>query len=149
VTAARLAAGWCVLFAVPHVYWALGGHRGLASSAGVELATTRPLWFVLLGLWGVALVLLLGAGYCFGLERWRLRGLPRRAVVVLGVLGGALLLIRGVLLEVVLGTGAGGVAAAVGPVQAHWSLVLWNPWFALGGVLVLLAVRRFATGAAR
>ena len=135
---------WCVLFAVVHLYWALGGQRGLASSAGAELATGRPLWFVLGGLWGVAVVLLVGAAFGIGLTRWRFRGTLRRLVVVVGLLGGGLLVVRGLLLEVVLATGAGGVSNAVGPEQTYWSLLLWNPWFVLGGAMVLLATHQFA-----
>jgi hypothetical protein len=36
------------------------------------------------------------------------------------------------------------VAAAVGPAETYWSLVLWNPWFMLGGAMVLLATYQFA-----
>lgn len=136
-----LTAGWCVLFAALHVYWAAGGALGLASSAGVDLATRRPWWFVLGGLWGVAAVLLAGAGFGVGLARWTFSGTPRRLVVALGWLGGGLLVVRGLVLEVLLATGP--LAAAVGPAQTRWSLLLWNPWFVLGGVLVLLATYRF------
>lgn len=45
-----LAAGWAAAFAVLHVYWALGGSAGLAGSAGEQLATERPGWFVAVGL---------------------------------------------------------------------------------------------------
>jgi hypothetical protein len=55
-----LACMWCVLFAALHIYWAAGGEAGSASSAGVDIATQRPLWFVLFGLWGVAVLLLAG-----------------------------------------------------------------------------------------
>lgn len=139
-----LAAAWCVLFTAVHLYWALGGQRGLASSAGTELATHRPLWFVLAGLWGVAAVLLVGAGFNIGLTRWRFRGTLRRVIIALGLLGGGLLVLRGLLLEVVLTTGIGGVSDAVGSAQTHWGLLLWNPWFMLGGVMVLLATHQFA-----
>jgi hypothetical protein len=102
------------------------------------------LWFVVGGLWFVALVLLVGAAFCVGLARARRGGLARRVIIVLGCLGGGLLLVRGLLLEAVLATGAGGVAATVGPLETRWSLVLWNPWFALGGLAVLAATYRFA-----
>nr|WP_243867387.1 DUF3995 domain-containing protein [Actinophytocola oryzae] len=138
-----LACVWCVLFAVLHIYWAAGGAVGLASSAGADLAAHRPPWFVLLGLWGVALLLLAGAAFSVGTTCWRLTGRLRRAMVILGWLGGIGLLARGLLLEVVLLTGAGGVASAVGPSQTQWSLILWNPWFALGGLVVSLATRQF------
>lgn len=132
-----------MLFTAVHLYWALGGQHGLASSAGAQLAAQRPLWFVAVGLWGVAVALLTGAGFSIGLTRWRCRGRMRRVIAALGWLGGGLLLVRGLLLEVVLATGSGGVPDAVDAAETHWSLVLWNPWFMLGGVLVLIATYQF------
>ncbi|WP_197285040.1 DUF3995 domain-containing protein [Sciscionella sediminilitoris] len=140
------AALWCLLFAALHLFWALGGALGLASSAGAELASRRPAWFVLGGLWGVAAVLLIGAWFCAGMVRWRLSGIPQRFVAVLGWLGGAVLLARGVLVELLLATDAAGLSTEVGAEQTRWSLVLWNPWFMLGGVLVLLAAHGLHRG---
>ena len=47
-----VATAWATLFAVLHLYWALGGAWGLAESAGPRLAADRPGWFVALGLYG-------------------------------------------------------------------------------------------------
>jgi Protein of unknown function (DUF3995) len=105
------------------------------------LAPVRA-WGYLGCVWGVALLLLAGAAFSVGMTRRRLRGRRRRAVVILGWLGGTVLLARGLLLEVVLLTGTGGVASAVGPSQTHWSPILWNPWFVVGGSVVLLATRQ-------
>jgi len=121
----------------------VGGDIGLASSAGVDLATRRPALFVAVGLWGTALLLLLGAGFTAALARSRPRGRLRRLAVVVSWLVGVALVARGVVLELVLLTGGGGVAAAVGALEIHWSLVLWTPWFTLGGVAFLLTARRF------
>ena len=44
-----------------HLYWALGGTVGLTESAGRRLAEERPAEFVLGGLYGVALVLVVRA----------------------------------------------------------------------------------------
>lgn len=140
---AYLACAWCVVFAAVHLYWAMGGDAGLASSAGTALATRRPLSFVVFGLWGTALVLLVGAAFSIGLARWRPYGGLRRWMVILGFLVGVALLVRGLLLEVVLLAGVGGVASAVGPLETYWSLILWNPWFMLGGLLLILAAHRF------
>jgi Protein of unknown function (DUF3995) len=140
---AYLASAWFLLFAAVHIYWAAGGNAGLASSAGYDLAARRPLSFVLLGLWGTALLLVAGAVLCAAMARWQPHGWRRRAVTAAGWLAGALLLARGLLLEIILPTGAGGIASSVGPAEAHWSLVLWNPWFIAGGVLVLLATYQF------
>jgi hypothetical protein len=139
----QLACAWCVIFAAVHLYWATGGDAGLASSAGTALATRRPLSFVLSGLWGTALLLLMGAVLSAGLAHWRLHGGLRRGTAILGWLAGTVLVARGLLLEVVLLSGAGGVASSVGPLETHWSLILWNPWFVAGGLLLLLAARQF------
>jgi len=138
-----LAGAWCVLFAAVHLFWAAGGTTGLASSAGTDLAARRPVTFVLFGLWGTALLCLLGAVFCAGLARWQPSGGLRRGMTILGLLAGGLLLARGLLLEIVLLTAAGGIRSSVGPLETHWSLLLWNPWFAAGGLLLLLATRQF------
>jgi S-adenosyl methyltransferase len=71
---------------------------------------------------------------------------PGRAAcgtAILGWLVGTVLVARGLLLEVVLLSAAGGVASSVGPLETHWSLILWNPWFVAGGLLLLLAACQF------
>ncbi|MFK0026369.1 DUF3995 domain-containing protein [Streptomyces sp. NPDC090798] len=50
-----------MIFAGSHFYWAVGGDVGLSVSAGRQLADARPLWFVLVGLWGVGSLCLVGA----------------------------------------------------------------------------------------
>jgi len=140
------ASAWCAAFAALHLYWALGGNAGLASSAGADLAARRPALFVLVGLWGTAMFLLLGAGIGVALARGRPRRRLRRLATVTGWLVGAALLARGIVLEFVLITGAGGIAASVGAYQTRWSLLLWNPWFALGGATFLSTARRFGSG---
>jgi Protein of unknown function (DUF3995) len=140
-----LACAWCAIFAAVHLYWATGGDVGLASSAGTELATRRPWSFVAAGLWGTALLLLMGAVFSAGLAHWRLRG-GRRGTAFVSWLAGIVLVARGLLVEVVLLTGAGGVASSVGSLETHWSLVLWDPWFIAGGLLLLLAARQFQRG---
>ncbi|HEY3501871.1 MAG TPA: DUF3995 domain-containing protein [Actinocatenispora sp.] len=138
------AIAWCGVFAAAHVFWGLGGDAGLASSAGAALARQRPLPFVLFGLWGVAVLLLAGAA----LVGWSTSAtLPRRAralcaASIVGV--GLLLLARAVLVELVLAANAGGVRDTVGPAEARWSLLLWNPWFALGAAFFLAVGFRLA-----
>ena len=94
------------------------------------------------GLWGVALLLSLGAMFSLCLIQWRPRPPLRGIMLVLGYLGGAALLLRGVLMEIVLASGAGGIAASVGPLETHWSLILWNPWFAVGGIALTMTTWR-------
>ncbi|WP_246626452.1 DUF3995 domain-containing protein [Modestobacter italicus] len=135
-----VAAGWAAAFAVLHVFWALGGSVGLASSAGDRLAAERPGWFVAGGLWGVAALLLIAAGLAVALARGR----RRRLLVLAGAAIGLLLLLRGLGIEMLLLAGAYAGNAAMSDAQRHWSLVLWNPWFLLGGMAFLLAARSTA-----
>jgi len=136
------AAAWCAVFAALHLFWAVGGTAGLASSAGQALAERRPAGFVVFGLFGVAALLLAGIALVIvatgGIASERL---SRVAGVVLAVVGVALV-VRGVALEVLLATDVGGLRAAVGPLESRWSLALWNPWFAIGGALFLCAAIR-------
>lgn len=140
---AYVAFSWCVIFAALHVYWAVGGSVGLAAAAGVDLAARRPPVFVLVGLWGTAMLLLLGAAFSAALARGRPRGRLRRVALLACWLVGAALLARGVVLQLVLATGAGRIASSVGSSQTRWSVILWNPWFTLGGVAFLLTAHHF------
>lgn len=140
---------WCVVFAVLHVYWAVGGTVGLASSAGRELAARRPVAFVLLGLWGTAVLLLVGALLGAELARRRPRRGLRKVLQLAGWSVAAALLLRGVGIELLLVTGVVGVRSSVGSSEAHWSLLLWNPWFIVGGVAFGLAARQSQRSEAR
>ncbi len=99
-----------------------------------------------MGLFGVAALLLLGIAVIAIASSARLAGRPGRAARVLVAVAGAGLLIRGVALEVLLAADAGGLRTSVGPLESRWSLVLWNPWFALGGALFLATARRARRG---
>lgn len=125
---------WASLFALLHLFWALGGSWMLASSAGAVLARERPAWFEIVGLWGVALLLVIGVALGLTLARQRLAGRAERLLALLSGLVGAVLLLRGGGVELLLLTDAGGIARNVGPEETHWSLVLWNPWFVAGGL---------------
>lgn len=137
-----LAAGWATTFAGLHVFWALGGDVGLDVSAGERLASERPAWFVAGGLWGVALACLVGAAVALGLRRRGVRGRRWHALRWLGAAVAALLLIRGLVVEVLLVAG-GSAVGGIGAAQEFWTLALWNPWFVLGGVLFGLAAHGF------
>lgn len=141
--AGYLAAGWAVIFAGLHFFWALGGEVGLDVSAGEELATERPAWFVAGGLWGVGLLCLVGAAVALGLRRRGVRGRGWQALRLLGQGICALLLVRGVVVEALLIAGVSTVGE-VSTAQKFWTLAVWNPWFILGGALFGLASRGFA-----
>lgn len=142
---AQAAAGWCAAFATLHVFWAVGGTTGLATSAGTDLAHDRPVWFVVVGLWGVAALLVGAAALGVRLAR----PAARRAVVRSGYGLGALLLLRGLTVQLATLAGVYDGNPAISQAQLHWSLILWNPWFILGGVLFLMAARGATTARRR
>ncbi|MFD4370259.1 DUF3995 domain-containing protein [Streptomyces sp. NPDC058486] len=137
----RIACGWAVAFAGLHFYWGLGGDVGLSVSAG-PLATERPLWFVVAGLWGVGALCLLAAVLAQLLTRSDLRKTPAALVRWLGWGVSAVLLIRGIGLELMLLTGTAPLDASVSEQQKVWTLALWNPWFIAGGIAFGLATLR-------
>ncbi|MEU5236207.1 DUF3995 domain-containing protein [Streptomyces lydicus] len=137
----RIACLWAAAFAGLHFYWAVGGEVGLSISAG-PLATTRPLWFVVAGLWGVGALCLLGALLAWLLARPRLRGVPALLARRLGWGVSALLLVRGIGIEVLLLTNATDLNTSVSVGQRAWTLALWNPWFIAGGLAFGLATFR-------
>ncbi|TLQ47632.1 DUF3995 domain-containing protein [Streptomyces marianii] len=137
----RIACWWSVAFAGLHFYWAVGGGVGLGVSAG-PLATERPLWFVVAALWGVGVLCLLGALLAWLLARSGLRGVPALLARWLGWGVSALLLARGIGVEVLLLTGTTHLDASVSAGQRAWTLALWNPWFVAGGLAFGLAALR-------
>ncbi|MFD8546910.1 DUF3995 domain-containing protein [Streptomyces sp. NPDC059649] len=145
----RIACGWAAAFAGLHFYWAVGGEVWLSVSAG-PLATERPLWFVVTGLWGVGALCLLGALLAWLLARSRLRGVPALLARWLGWGVSALLLVRGIGIEVLLLTDTTHLATSVSVGQRAWTLALWNPWFIAGGLAFGLTALRSSryTGAA-
>ncbi|TVL91044.1 DUF3995 domain-containing protein [Streptomyces sp. SAJ15] len=137
----RIACLWAVAFAGLHFYWAVGGDVGLSVSAG-PLATERPLWFVVVGLWGVGALCLLGALLAWVLAGSRLRGVPGLLARWLGWSASALLLARGIGVEVLLLTDPTHLDPSVSAGQRAWTLALWNPWFIAGGLAFGLATLR-------
>lgn len=137
----HLACLWASVFAGLHFYWAVGGEVGLGISAG-PLATERPLWFVVAGLWGVGALCLLGALLARLLAGSRLRGVPALLARWLGWGVSALLLARGIGIEVLLLTHTTHLDTSVSVGQRVWTLALWNPWFIAGGLAFGLAALR-------
>jgi hypothetical protein len=137
-----VAALWVAQFAALHRYWGLGGSVGLAESAGREPAVGRPTGFVVLGLFGVAGLLLAAAvGGLLARSSWP--GVRRRLVLIVGAVIATVRSVRAVGIELLLLTDALH-SPAVSRSEKHWTLVLWSPWFLPGGLAFTLAA-----GAAR
>ncbi|KOG91621.1 hypothetical protein ADK38_02165 [Streptomyces varsoviensis] len=137
-----IACGWAVAFAGLHFFWGLGGSWGLSVSAG-PLADERPLWFVVVGLWGVGALCLVGGVLGRLLAGRRRPGPVGRVLAFLGWCVSAVLLGRGLAVEVLLLTGDSGPGPGVSSAQRLWTLLLWNPWFLLGGLIFGLAAWEF------
>lgn len=134
-----VAAGWSIVFALAHLYWAVGGGWGLAESAGPALAEQRPALFTAFGLYGVAVLLGCAAAIGILLSRPDLPRRLRRGARALSCIPAAVFLMRGAVLEVLIINGEIIDLSGVTPDQEHWALVLWNPWFFIGGISFALA----------
>lgn len=89
------------------------------------------------GLFAVAGLLLVGIVLILTTAgRIRPRRLSGAAGVLVAVLG-AVLIVCGVALEILLATDTGALRATVGPLETRWSVAVWNPWFTLGGALFI------------
>lgn len=142
---ARGAAAWAALFAALHLYWGLGGSVGLAESAGEELARQRPGWFVVFGLYGVAVLLIGASGLALLLGRGPRSGRWRWLLPLLGAGVTAVLVLRAVAVPLLIVSDAGYGGGAITSAQRTWALSVWNPWFLVGGALfgfAALAARR-------
>ncbi|HEU5345698.1 MAG TPA: DUF3995 domain-containing protein [Ktedonobacterales bacterium] len=130
---ALAAFGWAVIFAALSFFWAAGGKTGLhpleqaGGSGGIWVAAN-----LLAGL----LKLCLGVGALAMVGAWLPRALRRPLRIMIWLAG------VGMLLYGILGLGSDilHVAGAIGADAAtrHWFLiylVLWDPWWMLGGAL--------------
>jgi len=150
-TAARAAAAWAFVFAAMSFYWALGGRLSVGTQArSIREQIDDPGFVAVLWVTGALKV---GAGViALALVRPRGERRPPRALsVVAGVLAAGLLLYGGLgwVQALLWQTGVQDVPASVGATAARWKLLFWEPFWVLGGVLFLLAVRharRLRTG---
>jgi hypothetical protein len=132
---AACALAW--LYAVPSVYWALGGTAGLDTVGGAieELARTRDPAGIALGL-GAGVLKVAGGLLVLALVRSWGRAIPRRlllgaawtASVVLTCYGGLLVAVGALVLT--------GLLSPAGPVDRtalRWHVQLWDLWFLVWG----------------
>lgn len=141
---------WSLLFAIPHVYWALGGRVGLVASTGSE-TIVRDVAFVLIGLWGTTA--LCAAGVLFGLalvQPWA-HIVPRWLLFVDAAGASGLFLLRFAIGELSVAGYLLGLrsTAAFGPTQwaeLHSYTYLWSPYFLLGSILFGMAAWQLRPG---
>lgn len=115
-----LTAVWCVLFAVPHVYWAFGGRKGLGSQADDADVALGTWWFAA---YNDAVIVACMAGVVLCVAAFRTGGLPLRRLCLLVAVA---LWLRGLV----------GVAGlVVGTARTPLVLLLVEPAFVVGGLL--------------
>lgn len=131
---AYAAAAWSLIFAAPHVWWALGVSWAFPGDADdFERAFDRTWWLVYDLV--VALLCLVGAGVALALVQPWGRALPTRLLRAAVWSGSVLLLLRGALGVVpMVWSLLAGASDDVHP----WAYVI-EPWFVIGGVLFSLA----------
>lgn len=138
-------AAFCVgfLFVLVNLYWLLGGELGLNTVGGsFAEATRRGAPLVVSG----TIVKVLGAVFALALVRPWGTLFSRRLLTVLGWLGTALLVLYGGVLTVGAALVEVGVVSVkpADPVAFRGHLYLWDPWFLVWGILLGMAMVRFA-----
>lgn len=142
---AYAACAWSFVFAALSFYWALGGSFLSNTQSPQILALTAAPWFIAI-VWLTGLLKVLAGLLALSLIRrwggkfpvWLRRVAVWSVGLVLTLYGGANLAARGLMALGVLETPASMRSAA-----ATWHLILWDPWFLLGGLLFLAAAWRY------
>lgn len=135
------AATWAFLFAALSFYWGLGGRAGTSTLGPALVAMGNDPWFVAVGLWGFGIIKAIGGVVALALVQPWGREIPRRLLLAAAWVGGAVALLYGAALLIQHGLmllGATTIPAGLGRTAARWHLVLWDPWWMLGGILFIL-----------
>ncbi len=136
---------WAFIFAATSFYWGAGGTLGLRTQSPQILALVDEPWFIVI-LWATGILKAAVGVLALALVRPWGRKFPRWLLftAALGVgaffalYGGANLSVRGLMALGLMETPESMRSAA-----ARWHLILWDPWWLLGGVLFLLAAWQF------
>jgi Protein of unknown function (DUF3995) len=149
---AYAAASWAFVFALVSFYWALGGTVGAATNAPAitepvlarEPAAVAVIWITgALKLLLAALALLLLWPRPRRVPTWASNWLPRRLLIGTGWVVTALMAgyegLASLVQHALMVAGVLDIPAGLGETSARWHLVLWDPWWLLGGVLLGLA----------
>lgn len=141
------ACAWALAFAAVSFYWAAGGTAG-ADTIGpslTSLALARDPTFIAI-LWATGALKLAAGLFALALVRpWGQRIL-RWLLLLAGWGTGAALIAYGgasFVQHALMLTGIIGIPAGLGAVAARWHLLLWDPWWLLGGILFVVAAWRF------
>jgi hypothetical protein len=137
---AYAAAAWAFAFAAISAYWALGGTVGVKTIAAdigrVALANDPRVVGVTAAAKAIAGLLVLSLARPWGhlLPRWLRLAAVWIAGAVFALYGVANLIDHGRMVA-----GLRATPEILGERAARWHLLLWDPWWLLGGVLFLVA----------
>lgn len=151
---AYAAATWAFLFALVSFYWALGGTAGVETNAP---AITEPVLnrepAALAVIWVTGVLKLMLAGLALLLlwprPRWLplAERIPRRLLIVTGWVVTALMAayegLGSLVQHALMVAGVIDTPAGLGATSARWHLILWDPWWLLGGLLLGAATWTF------
>ncbi len=139
VQLAYASAIWAFLFAASSFYWAAGGRYGASTLGDTIAGLSKESWFIAV-LWLTGSLKLL-AGALVLLLVWP----PKRHITfklvkisvwaagfIFTLYGGANLVVRGLMSLGILAT-----PEAMHSQAAYWHLILWDPYWLLGGILFL------------
>lgn len=143
VCAAYAAGAWALAFAALSFYWAAGGTAGAET---IGDAITKPVlardpgWIALL--WATGALKALGGLLALALVQPWGRVIPRWMRLAAAWGAGALMLLyggAGMIQFALMAAGALSVPASLGATAVRWHLLLWEPWWMLGGLLFMAA----------
>lgn len=141
---AYAAALWALLFAGLSFYWGLGGRRGATTLGPAIMAAAADPWFVAIGLWGVGGVKVIGVLIALALIRPWPQPMLHRLLRGAAYAGGGLALLYGAasfVQHALMVTGVIRLPEGLGPAAARWHLLLWDPWWMVGGILFIATAR--------
>lgn len=153
-TWAAYTAAWLAgIFAAISVYWALGGMIGINTVGGdiAAMAKSGTVTAFLMA-WGAAVMKAAGVVFALALvQRWG-RVFPRWLMLGAGWLAAVVLTAYGVInvaLEFVVTVGIMAVPNGADLYALHWHLWLWDPLFAVWGILLAIALVHYRTNPQR
>lgn len=135
---------WALAFAALSFYWAAGGTLGAETigPALASLALARDPEFVAI-LWITGILKVAAALIALTLARPGWPPIPRRLLLAAGWGASAGLTLYGgasFVQHALMVTGTVAIPVGLGATAARWHLLLWDPWWLLGGLLFAVAV---------
>ena len=136
---------WALSFAAISFYWAAGGTAG-SDTIGPTITNMAHDPAFIAVLWVTGTLKLLGGFLALALVHSWGRGLPRRVLLIAAWGGGILMALYGAgswVQEGLMVVGVIRIPTGLGHTAAVWHVLLWDPWWLLGGILFIIAAWSF------